>query len=151
VIDVPRSGDAPARRTVTADAVTVGDLAQVRLLAKEMAVATGLDEDRAGKLTVAVNEIVTNAIVHGAPPVTVTFKPTDTAIMIHVLDRGGGFAHPAVNQTARGLLSATPLMAAPPSPDDVNGRGLWLASQLCDRLDVHTDAEGTTVTLVMNF
>jgi anti-sigma regulatory factor (Ser/Thr protein kinase) len=136
---------------VSVQAVTAADLASVRLLATEIAVVAGMDADRAGQLSVAVNEIVANAIIHGIPPATVTVTPTDTAVMILVHDRGDGFTRPGVIPApAHGPGQSTAADAAPPSPDHLNGRGLWLATHLCDRLDVRTDAHGTTVTLVKN-
>jgi anti-sigma regulatory factor (Ser/Thr protein kinase) len=136
---------------VTVHAVTAADLASVRMLATELAVAAGMDPDRTDQLSVAVNEIVTNAIIHGVPPATVNFTATDTAVTIIVHDQGDGFTRPGVIPApSRGPGQSTAPDAAPPSPDHINGRGLWLATHLCDRFEVRTDAHGTTVTLVKN-
>jgi serine/threonine-protein kinase RsbW len=151
VTDIPPPGAVPLRRSLTVSAVTAADLASVRLLATEMAVAAGMDPDRAHQLSVAVNEIVTNAVIHGVPPATVTVTPTDTAVTIIAHDRGDGFTRPGVIPgPSHAPGQSTAADAAPPSPDHLNGRGRWLATHLCDRLEVRTDAHGTTVTLVKN-
>ncbi len=97
----------------------------------------GLDPDRTGGLVVAVNEIVANAITHGQPPATITMTATGANICVAVHDLGGG-------PDRDGLADAQL-----PGPQHLRGRGLWLATQLCDQVDVRSDADGTTVTLIL--
>jgi serine/threonine-protein kinase RsbW len=125
---------------MTARATGPDDLASVRLLVGEAATAAGLDPARADMLIVAVNEIVTNAITHGRPPATVTITSTGAAVRVTVNDHGSGLA--------RGDPSIR-IDMSPPGPERPSGRGLWLATRLCDRVDLHSDPGGTTITLVM--
>jgi hypothetical protein len=37
-----------------------------------------------------------------------------------------------------------------PPPDATNGHGLWLVHQVCDRVELHSDENGTTVRLHMD-
>ena len=130
----------------TGEVSELDDLAVVRGCVAEAARQAALDPDRAVGLTVAVNEVVTNAITHGVSPATVTITRTADAVLITVRDRGTRFTDlPAVLATTGGNAAA----AAPPGPDRVHGRGLWLATRLCDRVDIRAGADGTTVTLMM--
>jgi anti-sigma regulatory factor (Ser/Thr protein kinase) len=139
--DAPPSVD-PASQRVTVEAGTPNDLITVRRRVLEICDLTGLDSDRADALAVAVNEITTNALTHGVPPATVTISLTGSALLVAVRDRGTTQFGPS-NIDAR-------LRAGPPGPKQLNGRGLWLAAHLCDRVDAQTHADGTTVTLAMN-
>lgn len=134
------SGVEPASRS--AEASTPGDLAAVRRHVFDASELARLDGERAGGLAVAVNEIVTNAIRHGVPPATITIRLTSSALLVAVHDHGTRFRAPEVYAQHR--------RAERPGLERTSGRGLWLAAQLCDRLDLDTGADGTTVTLVMN-
>jgi anti-sigma regulatory factor (Ser/Thr protein kinase) len=145
VTEVPPPGAAAARPHIR-EIAELDDLATVRGHVVEAARQAALDPDRTAGLTVAVNEVVTNAITHGMPPATVTITLTGGAVLITVHDRGTRFADLSAVRTATGENAAE---AAPPGPDHVRGRGLWLASALCDRVDIRAGAGGTTVTLTM--
>ena len=136
-------GADPAARRVTAVATTPADLAAVRRLALRVATLAGIDDDRAGELAVAISEVVTNAITHGAPPATVTMAVTEAVLLITVHDQGTIPLHHADIRTRLRQVE-------PPLPERLNGRGLWLAAQLCDRVDAHAGADGTTITLAMD-
>ncbi|KAA9155417.1 sensor histidine kinase [Amycolatopsis acidicola] len=70
---------------------------------------------------VAVSEVVTNAIEHGRPPVSVRMWRGAGRLVVTVTDRGDGPA-----ELAAGLLPA------PKAP--LGGLGLWMAYQLCDHV-----------------
>ena len=38
----------------------------------------------------------------------------------------------------------------PPPPDASGGHGLWLVYQVCDRVELHSDADGTVIRLHMS-
>jgi anti-sigma regulatory factor (Ser/Thr protein kinase) len=122
--------------TVTVAVTVPGDLSEVRHRVQEVARRHEFDPGRGARLVLAVNEIVTNAISHGVPPATVTISVTERAFVVAVHDRGAGF-------------SPTGTGTGAPSVDRVDGRGLWLAHRLCDRVDVRTVPSGTTVTLTL--
>ena len=84
----------------------------------------------------AVNEIGSNSIEHGAGQGRLRLWVTDEAVTAEVAD--GGTAD-----------LPFPGMVAPPAVG-VRGRGLWLASELCDVLQVWSDGKGTVVRLRMD-
>jgi anti-sigma regulatory factor (Ser/Thr protein kinase) len=114
----------------------VADLASVREIVMRAVAAAGLDPRRTHGFLVAVNEIVTNALTHGVPPAIVEVIATPTAIRVRVHDRGSTFAK-----------RDGPV---PQAPDQLHGRGLWMASQLTDELRVDSDTDGTTVTVTVH-
>jgi anti-sigma regulatory factor (Ser/Thr protein kinase) len=130
-------------RPVTLHADNAGDLVSVRQVVARASLTVGVEPDRADGFVVAVNEIVTNALTHGLPPATITISSTGMAVQVAVHDRGGfGDPYPA----GAGHVGTDPV-GQPPATDRPNGRGLWLASQLSDHLDIRTDTNGTTVTV----
>lgn len=111
----------------------LADLSDLRHLVKSRAMDSGLSTRRATDLAFAFNEIATNAIVHGRPPASVRIWTGDGEIVCEVADTGGGINDPAAGRVA-------------PSPEAPGGRGLWMARQLCDRLEIR-DAIGCRVSL----
>lgn len=108
--------------------VTVSGVAEVRRRVAEAAAEVGLPPDRVASFIVAVNEIVINAVEHGGGTAAVTLILRARQLVVEVVDQG----------TAPWQFSVP--TAAPP-PDQVHGRGLWLATKLADELTV--DATGT--------
>ena len=131
------SGAVPA--AMTARVTRAGELASLRRLVADAAGSAGLTPDRAARLVLAVDEIATNALVHGLPPATVTITVNAGSIVVAVHDRGRAFA------TSDGSTIAV----RPAAPDAVRGRGLWLADRMADLLSLTADAHGTTVTVSM--
>ena len=82
----------------------------------------------------AASEVLTNALVHGSPPVLVHLYEEADMWVCHVQDGGG--------------LPVDPLAGVVP-PDDPSdhGYGLWLARQLVAAVDVGSDTTGTHVRL----
>jgi anti-sigma regulatory factor (Ser/Thr protein kinase) len=112
------------------------DLAKLRLIVTDRCMAAGLAEPRRDDFVLAVHEVVSNAIVHAGGGGRLVLRRAPDGLICMVSDAGGGF---------------DPLVPTqPPEPLDAEtGRGLWLASQLTDRLDVSSTHEGTTVTLLV--
>lgn len=111
------------------------DLAQVRGLLADTAAAVGLGEDRAQRFAVAVSEVVTNAIMHGGGTANVMITGRGGVLTVEVTDRGAGLPSPAVP----GLVP----------PTEVHGRGLWLAGELSDEMEISSTGAGTNVRLTM--
>jgi serine/threonine-protein kinase RsbW len=122
------------RRTVTFPDVTVLDLAAIRALAERMAGQVGVDETRASRFALAVGEIVANAVEHGHGPRAVTITGRTDRVDVEVNDQGPGFVPPG---------PASPV----PDPNLLRGRGLWLARQWSDDLDILSGPAGSTVWL----
>jgi anti-sigma regulatory factor (Ser/Thr protein kinase) len=87
-----------------------------RVMADRGASATTIDG-----FTVAINEVVANALQHGLQPVSVGVWSTPKRTMCVVSDSGPGFDNPLAGYV-------TPASGTPGS------RGLYLARHLCDRV-----------------
>ncbi|WP_203901471.1 ATP-binding protein [Virgisporangium aliadipatigenens] len=128
--DPARGGREPARETTR---VTVADIGELRRRLIAAACAAGMGRERADLFTVAVNEIVINAVQYGGGAADVTITDRGDRIVVDVRDQGG--------------LAAVVVPAALPPADQIHGRGLWLARRLCDEVTVTPSAVGTHVTL----
>ncbi|MGN6131676.1 MAG: anti-sigma factor RsbA family regulatory protein [Nocardioidaceae bacterium] len=115
---------------------TVDDLATARQLVQGEAVKAQLGWDTTGDLVLAVNEVLTNAITHGRPPARLSVYRDGPALACHVHDLGHGLTDPLVGYF-------------PPPQEPTSGRGLWLARQLCDSVEIGTDDSGSHVRLLM--
>lgn len=114
-------------------AVTLDALPAVRRLVAETAPLGGLDPERTADLVLAVNEIATNSVEHGPGKGRLRLWTRD-GLVAEVHDVGR-------------MAVPFPGMVAPPAAG-ARGRGLWLASELSDVLQVWSDASGTTVRLL---
>jgi len=113
--------------------VTAADLAAVRHQVIEAADRAGLPLDVVTRFTLAVNEVVTNAVVHGGGFASVTVTGDRQRVVVEVRDHGNGIPEGVTTDL--------------PPPEQTHGRGLWLARQLCDDLTIHSDGGGTLVRL----
>jgi anti-sigma regulatory factor (Ser/Thr protein kinase) len=106
-------------------------LSVIRRFVADHAAEAGLPEDRIADLVVAMSEIATNSVRYGGGTgVLRTWTEGDTFIC-EVRDRGG------VVDPLAGRVQ--------PSPTQIDGRGLWLANQLCDLVQVRAFATGGAV------
>lgn len=127
-----------------ADVLTLDDRAEMywlRAWVTDCARQTPLPEDGLQRLLVAVTEVVTNALRHGAPPVVLrmwTEAPDGVPTLVcEVTDEGRW-----PPGTGYGLL--------PPRPPDTTsgGRfGLWAVRLLCTTVQIRTGGKGTAVRL----
>jgi anti-sigma regulatory factor (Ser/Thr protein kinase) len=120
-----------------------GDLEEVRDRAVAAATGAGLESYRAKELTLAVHEIASNALRHA-----------DGAGRLRVWAAGPGIEGPAavvceVSDTGNALGPiADPMVGrVRPATGSDSGRGLWLANQLCDLVQLRTSRSGTVVRL----
>lgn len=116
-IDVTDPGTRAARRSVEAVALACG----VR--------------DEADDLVAAVNEAVTNALIHGRRPVRLRVWAGPERVVVAVTDRGQGPSDPFA-----GLLPAAGF------PD--GGLGLWLIHLLCRHVTMSRDEHGFTIRMI---
>ncbi|MGH2858801.1 MAG: anti-sigma factor RsbA family regulatory protein [Solirubrobacteraceae bacterium] len=111
-----------------------GELARLRRLVAEQAAAAGLAEGRADELVLAVNEIATNSIRHAGGCGELRIWHAGSRVTCEIRDRG----HIADPLAGRRM----PAIRAP------GGRGLWIANQLCDLVELRTSSRsGTTIRL----
>jgi anti-sigma regulatory factor (Ser/Thr protein kinase) len=111
------------------------DLPAVRRFVADHAGRAGLAGNRIADLEVAVNEVATNAVIHGGGPGTLRVWAERGGVICEVSDPG---------QLIDPLAGRIP-----PGPDSEHGRGLLLVNYLCDLVRVYTDRTSTTVRLHM--
>lgn len=111
------------------------DLGAVRGLVSRHASTALLPPSRAAELVTAVNEVATNSIRHGGGGGTLRLWQEQSAVVCEIGDNGR-FDRPLVDRQR-----PTAELSAP--------RGLWLANQLCDLVQIRTFPEGTVVRLHM--
>lgn len=98
-----------------------------------LATASGFDSERVDELTLAVNEIATNAIVHGGIPSLLQVWQEPGGLTCVVSDRGKG---------------ADPLAGFQSPPrGSTSGYGLWLTRTIFDRADALADDDGFRIVL----
>jgi anti-sigma regulatory factor (Ser/Thr protein kinase) len=107
------------------------DLGTLRHLAAETAGRSGIGPDRVADVVLAVNEIASNSVEHGPGSGRLRMW-TDGGVLAEIADAGR-------------LTEQFPGMTLPPATG-VRGRGFWLASELCDVMEIWTEA-GTVVRL----
>lgn len=110
------------------------DLYWLRAYVSDYARHVGMPEDGLHRLLVAVTEVVTNAVRHGAPPVELRlWSQASGELVCEVRDggtwRGGGFGH------------------LPPDPAEPGRFGLWAVRLLCSAVQIRTGEASTTVRL----
>ncbi|AEV84675.1 magnesium or manganese-dependent protein phosphatase [Actinoplanes sp. SE50] len=105
---------------------TIGGL---RHTVQAAARAAGLSPERVEDFTIAVYELLTNAVRHGGGGGELTLRTTATALVCEVHN----------DATTGGDVRVGPVA---PAPDSQGGRGLWLASRLADELDLRLTRSG---------
>ncbi|MFD9593988.1 anti-sigma factor RsbA family regulatory protein [Kitasatospora sp. NPDC059973] len=116
---------------------TEGDMAAIRAKVTQCATDAGVLRDRLPKLAVAVTEIATNSIRHGGGHGTLRTWAQDATFFCEFRDSG--------------YISDVMAGRSRPTAEQIGGRGLWLAHQLCDLVEIRSSrAGGTTVRLHMD-
>lgn len=109
------------------------ELRAVRARVRAVGVAAGLRTNIVDDLALAAHEIAANSVEHGGGRGSLRTWRSDWSLVVEVTD-GGHIADPLIGRLA-------------PPPELVGGRGLWMAQQLCDLLQLRTSPSGTTVRL----
>lgn len=130
---------APDPLETTGPALTVDDLTDLEVLRRGLEGALAgstLPVEYAEDMAFAVNEVASNAMQHGRPPVQVRLWRGRTKVVCTVRDHGRGFDDPLAGYHTEHRS------------DPARHRlGLWLARRLCDRLDFFHHADHFTVRL----
>jgi anti-sigma regulatory factor (Ser/Thr protein kinase) len=133
-----RRQDPPAVAPVDLDLVvylgSADDLGLLRRRLRRWGATRGLGVPETDDIVIAVDEIATNAVEHGQPPVRVRGWTSSTALFVQVEDQGRT-SIPATTGYDR------------PSTNALRGRGIWIARHLADVLTTHTGPNGTTVAM----
>jgi anti-sigma regulatory factor (Ser/Thr protein kinase) len=109
------------------------DLTAVRRRVNAAARFLGLNDDRIDDLELSLHEICTNSVRFGGGRGTLSWWTADGHLICDVADGG----------RIDDLLVGRVL----PPVDGLGGRGVWLANQLCDLVQVRSGATGTQVRL----
>lgn len=112
-------------------AFRLADLPVLRRRVAAVAAAAGLVGDPSDDLVLAVNELVSNSVEHGPGEGRLRLWAGRGAVTAEVADRGR-------------MDVPFPGLVRPPSTG-ARGRGLWLAAELTDVLQVWSDATGTVI------
>lgn len=110
-------------------------LGETRALAGADGRDARLTDDRAGDLAIAVGELAANSIRHGGGRGTLRSWREPDALILEIEDAGH------IDDPLVGRLR--------PTLEQQGGRGLWMANQLCDLVQIRSGPEGTTVRLHM--
>jgi anti-sigma regulatory factor (Ser/Thr protein kinase) len=112
------------------------DLHDVRALVAAAATAGGLSPERTNDLVVAASELAANSILHGGGRGLASVWGEDGATYVEVAD-AGTIVDPMVGRVR-------------PDPTQEHGRGLFIATQLCDEVSIDSSATGTRIRLRMD-
>ncbi|MFI6830394.1 anti-sigma factor RsbA family regulatory protein [Kribbella sp. NPDC050241] len=110
-----------------------GELAQIRQWVTARALSHGVSRDRTDDLELALHEICTNSILFGGGSGTLSVWIEDGSLVCDVADQG----------RIDDLLVGRVL----PPLDELGGRGVWLANQLCDLVQLRSGDDFTQVRL----
>jgi anti-sigma regulatory factor (Ser/Thr protein kinase) len=128
-------GDAPAGATLLISRDFDRDtLDGTRAEVLECGARQGLTDLPLYNLTLAVTEVVTNAVRHGGAGGHLWMWRTGDDLLAEVVDGGRGI--PAARRSPRG-----------PEPGRIGGWGLWLTRQICASVDIDSCSTGTRVRL----
>jgi anti-sigma regulatory factor (Ser/Thr protein kinase) len=108
-------------------------LGAVRDLLAARACEAGLETKRTNDLILAVNEVATNSIRHGGGAGTLRVWLGSRWLVCEIED-SGRIQNPLAGREE-------------PTPDEESGRGLWIANQVCELVQVRTFATGSLVRL----
>jgi anti-sigma regulatory factor (Ser/Thr protein kinase) len=110
------------------------NLSEVRALAEKHARRAGLPDARITDFVIAVSEVAGNTVRHARSPGSMEIWCDAGELICEIRDAGvitdsrAGRAHPPLGS---------------------GGLGLWLVRQVCDRVDLHSDTNGTVIRLHM--
>ncbi len=119
------------------DALTIPfeatDLAGIRALVRRLCQSARLDADTGDDLVLATHELAMNSVLHAGGRGVVQVWHTPEAVVVEVADEG---------------LIEDPLVGRDlVDPQSETGRGVWMANQLCDLVQVRSGGFGTQVRL----
>ena len=103
--------------------VGVDQLARIRHAIDALSRSAGISPDRACELAVGLNEVVSNAVEHGSDCAKVRCWHEPDRLVCEVADDGPGFDDPFAG-------------FSPPDSEELGRRGLWLARQCFDRVEL---------------
>jgi MEDS: MEthanogen/methylotroph, DcmR Sensory domain len=135
--DFARSHSSPRQLGVAADIFRFeGDLAAVRRYVLDRATPLLVSEDAVAMFGIAVGESIAYLLQRGITRATVWVRPAAGRVVCTLHSDQPLDVHPFVG-------------FRPPGQHQEPGDGLWLTNQICEWLDISSDASGCTVELAM--
>jgi anti-sigma regulatory factor (Ser/Thr protein kinase) len=134
--DSLHAGFSPAPLKARRQEFGLDDLHDVRALVAAAATAAGLSPRRTNDLVVAASELAANSILHGGGRGLASVWGGGGAIFVDVAD-AGTIIDPTVGRVR-------------PGPTSEDGRGLYIANQLCDEVSIDSSTTGTRIRLRMD-
>jgi anti-sigma regulatory factor (Ser/Thr protein kinase) len=112
------------------------NLSEVRALAEKQARMAGLPDDRVIDFVIAIGELAGNTVRHAQSAGSMEIWSDGDEVICEIRDEG---------------FITDPLAGSRPPPPDANGgHGLWLVHQVCDRVELRSDKNGTVIRLYMS-
>lgn len=133
---MPKTAPSQPPRDARAFKITARNLGALRRFVARSAAAFGLDDTRVDELVVATNEVATNSVVHGGGNGELKMWAAPSAVTCEIRDEGW----------IRDSVSRRPA----PATTAADGRGLWIAKKLCDRVEIRSTRAGSSVRLHMS-
>jgi anti-sigma regulatory factor (Ser/Thr protein kinase) len=109
------------------------DLYELRQLLAGWATREAMSEQGVDELVLSVHEIASNSVRHGGGTGMLRLWRTGDALICEVQD-AGQIEDPSAGRVA-------------PGGSSLEGRGLWIANQLCDVVQIRSGEDGTQVRL----
>ena len=139
--DVLPSARVPARETEPEALLERGfgaaEVAVIRHAVQDSLIAAGFSGERLQAFVLAVNEVITNVVLHAGGHGRIALRPAGESTWCTVTDSGPGIPE---------RFQRPPDV---PEAFEVGGRGIWLAYRLCDEVTMATGPIGTTIGLRM--
>jgi anti-sigma regulatory factor (Ser/Thr protein kinase) len=125
---LPPPGEVPVEL-----AFGTGELVAVRRLVETICAEHGMPSAAAEDLVLCVDEIAANSLMHGGGRGMLRVWREPSTLVCEVSD-SGTIADPLIGRES-------------PSVERMGGRGVWLANQLCDLVQIRSGAAGTVIRL----
>ncbi len=139
----PAALEVPPRTAASVPEVARGDLWEVPFAAEDLyelrhlvaswATREGMGPEETDELVLSTHELATNSVRHGGGVGMLRLWRTADALVCEVQD-AGRLADPSVGSEQ-------------PGDSPLESRGLWIARQLCDLVEIATGRSGTLVRL----
>lgn len=123
----------PPRVEVQSLGFGLSELTEVRIRVASVAERAGLGPGAVADLVTATSELAANSVMHGGGSGVLRLWSEDDSLLAEVEDRG------RIEEPLVGRLR--------PDLRQEGGRGLWLANQLCDLVQIRSNPSGTVVRL----
>jgi anti-sigma regulatory factor (Ser/Thr protein kinase) len=112
------------------------NLSEVRALAERYARKAGLSDARVIDFVIAVSEVAANTVRHAHSAGSMEIRSDATELVCEIRDSG--------------VITDPTVGRQPPPPNATGGHGLWLVHQVCDRVELNSDENGTVIRLYMS-